>query len=68
MSLKTATLIALLGTLAQSFLWLLQTFNVIELTADSAKLYSIANLFLGNGSMLLFLAVLYSKQKKTGGE
>jgi hypothetical protein len=69
MSLRTATLIALIGIMVQSIFSILINFGVIEITSTvMSKIYFIAYLVFGNGSILLFLAVLYSKQKKTGGE
>jgi hypothetical protein len=65
MSLKTATLIALIGVLLQSLLWLTVTFNLITWFSSSTlnQVYSVLSLLSGNGTLALFLAVLYSKQK-----
>lgn len=64
MSLKTATLIALIGVLAESVLWLLQSFGVITITPSTVGAYAAARVILGNGTFALFLIVLYSKQKQ----
>jgi hypothetical protein len=64
MSLKTATLIALIGVLADSLLWLLQSFGAITMTPSTFGAYAAARVILGNGTLALFLVVLYSKQKQ----
>ena len=68
MSLKTATVIALIGVLIESVLWLCNTFGVISFSTPlSRQIYSIANLILGKGTLGLFFAVLYSNQKSKQG-
>lgn len=64
MSLKTATVIALVGVLLQGVLYLLTTFEAIQFSSrDGYKLYSVVSILLSNGTLALFLAVLLSKQK-----
>lgn len=64
MKLKTATIIALIGVLIQSVLWMGVELELIRLSgALGRRLYSVSNLVLTNGTLALFLAVLYSKQK-----
>lgn len=63
MNLKTATLIALIGVLFQTALWLCSIFDLFNFSSPVAfKVYSIVNILLSNGTLALFLAVLYSKQ------
>jgi hypothetical protein len=66
MSLKTATVIALVGVLLQGVLYLLNTFEAIKFSSmDGYKLYSVVTILLSNGTLALFLAVLLSKQNNS---
>jgi hypothetical protein len=68
MSLKTATIIALIGIVVNSIVGFLTTLaqNVIHLEASFIWIFHVIWLFqmvCMNGGLILFLAVLYSKQK-----
>jgi TonB family protein len=65
MKLKTAIVIALLGVLTQSIIWLYESFGLIQYTSISA--YSVSHLFAVltvNLPLALFLVVLYFKQRQ----
>lgn len=65
MSLKAAIVIAVIGLVLDSVFSLLQVFDLVKLsTPEEYKIYFIFRLLLSNGSMILFLAVLLSKQSR----
>jgi hypothetical protein len=66
MTLKTATLIAIIGFLIDSVLWLLAVYEVYKLDYQSTAYYavSILRLVVTNGSLILFLLMLYLRQKQ----
>jgi len=67
MSLKTATLIALIGIVVHLCLTIPYMFGIVNLYRFSVILgraLSIFNSIIFNGSLILFFAVLYSKQKE----
>ena len=65
MSLKAAIVIALIGLVLDSVFSLLQAFDLVKLsTPEEYKIYFVFRLLLSNGSMILFLAVLLSKQSR----
>jgi hypothetical protein len=65
MSLKTAIVIAVIGLVLDSLFSLLQAFDLVKLNApEEYKIYFIFRMLLSNGSMILFLAVLLSKQSR----
>jgi len=66
MSLKTATLIALIGIIVHfgtSFLYFFNVAQLYQISRLLARTVSIFNSLIFNGSIILFLAVFYSKQK-----
>jgi len=67
MSLKTATLIALIGIIVHFGISFLYVFGVAQMYLISpllARTVSLFNSLIFNGSIILFLAVFYSKQKE----
>ena len=60
MSLKNATLIAVICIILSTIYSLLVTFQIIDATATILKI----SFILYNGGLILFLLVLYSKQNK----
>ena len=58
MSLKTATLIAIIGGLFSTLGYSLYILKILTWS----PLYSLSFLVLGEGTLLLFLSVLYAKQ------
>ena len=67
MSLKTATLIALIGIIMHfgiSILFMLGVAQMFLISPLLARSVSLFNSLIFNGSIILFLAVFYSKQKE----
>jgi len=67
MSLKTATLIALIGIIVHLFIGSLYMFGAVNLHRISPLLgraVSMFNSMIFHGSIILFLAVFYFKQKE----
>lgn len=65
MSLKTAIVIALIGLALDSAFSILQVFDLVKLSSpEEYKVYFIVRMLLSNGSVILFLVVLLSKQSK----
>jgi hypothetical protein len=64
MSIKTAIFIALTGLSLNSFLWIAQLTRAFEFSGQEEHIISnILSRLLGNGSLILFPAVLLLKQK-----
>lgn len=59
MNLKTATLIALIGITIETLLILLLHMNILYWQPT----YNLLALIIGKCSLMLFLSILYSKQK-----
>lgn len=59
MNLKSATLIAIIGIAIQIVLYILLNMRILDWSSN----YNLFALFIGQGSLLLFLVILYSKQK-----
>jgi len=67
MSLKTATLIALIGIIVHfciSFIYMFGVGQLYRISPLLMRTVSIFNSLIFNGSIILFLAVFYSKQKE----
>ncbi|MHC4532658.1 MAG: hypothetical protein ACYS6K_01785 [Planctomycetota bacterium] len=67
MSLKTATLIALIGLIVHfclSFLFMFGVSYIYRISPMLGKAVSMSNSMIFHGSIILFLAVFYFKQKE----
>ena len=68
MTLKTATVIALIGYVIDSLHWILNLFEILRPEYETAPYYAfnIFRLLITNGSLILFFSVLYLNQTKRG--